>query len=65
VKDLNHMRIYVSHNGEEFGPYSVEDLRLDFASGSLLPSDFARHENASVWTPLDVFLNSQLVATSV
>jgi len=62
VKDLNHMQIYVSHNGEEFGPYSVEDLRLDFASGCLLPSDYARQETASEWTPLDVFLNSQSVA---
>lgn len=65
MKDLNRMQIYVSHNGEEFGPYSVEDLRLDFASGCLLPSDYARHENASEWTPLDVFLNSQSAAAPV
>ena len=65
MKDLNHMQIYVSHNGEEFGPYLVEDLRLDFASGCLLPSDFARHENASEWIPLNTFLNSQSVAAPV
>jgi GYF domain 2 len=59
------MQIYVSHNGEEFGPYSVEDLRLDFASGCLLPSDYARHEHASEWTPLAVFLDAQPVAARV
>jgi uncharacterized protein DUF4339 len=52
------MNIYVSRNGEEFGPYFIDDLRIDFASGSLSASDLARFEGASEWIPLDAFLRS-------
>ena len=52
------MNIYVSHNGEEFGPYSIEDVRIDFACGCLLSSDLARYEDATEWIPLDSFLRS-------
>lgn len=65
MKDLEHMHIYVSHNGEEFGPYSIEDLRIDYASGCLLSSDLARNEDASEWMPLSVFLNWQAMGVSV
>jgi hypothetical protein len=52
------MKIYVSHHGEEFGPYSIEDVRIDFACGCLLASDLARYEGAAEWIPLDSFLRS-------
>jgi hypothetical protein len=64
VKEQEHMHIYVSHNGEEFGPYSIDDLRIDFASGCLLSSDLAREENASEWMPLSLFLKLQPVSSS-
>ena len=54
------MEIYVSHNGEEFGPYTIEDARTDFACGCLLASDLARYEGASEWIPLEVFLRSHV-----
>ena len=54
------MNIYVSRNGEEFGPYSIDDLRIDFACGCLLASDLARYEDATEWIPLDSFLRSQV-----
>ncbi len=41
------MQIYVSHNGEEFGPYYIDDLRIDFACGSLVASDLARREDTA------------------
>jgi hypothetical protein len=54
--------IYVSHNGEEFGPYYIDDLRIDFACGCLLAGDLARYEGATEWLPLDSFLRSPVPA---
>lgn len=54
------MNIYVSRHGEEFGPYFIDDLRIDFASGCLLASDLVKYEGAAEWAPLGVFLSGHV-----
>jgi hypothetical protein len=46
------MEIYIHRDGEQFGPYSVEQTRDYMASGNLLPGDLAWHEGATDWVPL-------------
>ncbi len=47
------MQIYIHRDGQQFGPYSVEQARDYLASGNLLPGDLAWHEGAADWMPLD------------
>jgi hypothetical protein len=46
------MQLYIHRDGQQFGPYSVEDVRGYLASGNLLAEDLAWHEGAADWTPL-------------
>ncbi len=46
------MWIHVNRNGEQFGPYTLEDANVYLAQGSLLPTDEAWYEGASDWMPL-------------
>ncbi len=46
------MELHINRNGENFGPYSIEDVRGYLASGSLLSTDMAWHEGAVGWVPL-------------
>ena len=44
--------IYVLRNGEQFGPYTLEDANLFLSQGSLLPTDQAWYEGAPDWMPI-------------
>jgi hypothetical protein len=46
------MLIHVSRDGEQFGPYTLEDANAYLAQGSLLPSDQAWYEGAPDWLPI-------------
>ena len=46
------MQIYIHRDGQQFGPYSVEEAKNYVASGSLLADDLAWHEGAADWAPL-------------
>src|SRR6266481_7178729 len=46
------MNIIVSRNGQQFGPYTLEQVNAYLASGQLLPTDLGWYEGASQWTPL-------------
>lgn len=46
------MQLYVSRNGQQAGPYSVEQVQSELASGSLQPGDLAWYEGAPGWLPL-------------
>ncbi len=48
----DNMQIHVSRNGQEYGPYSIEELRQYIASGMFAYSDLAWYEGLSAWTPL-------------
>ena len=47
------MLIHVNRDGEQFGPYTVEDLNAYLAQGSILPSDQAWYEGAAGWMSMD------------
>ena len=46
------MMIHISRDGEQFGPYTLEDANSYLAQGSLLPTDQAWYEGAPDWMPL-------------
>ena len=46
------MQLYVSRDGQQFGPYTIEDARAHLAAGSLLPTDLAFLDGAPNWAPL-------------
>lgn len=43
------MKIYVSKNGQRYGPYSVEELRAEVLKGVFLPENFATSNNGESW----------------
>ena len=44
--------ITISRDGQQFGPYTLEDAQAHLASGALLPTDLAWYEGAPGWIPL-------------
>ena len=54
------MQIFISRDGEQAGPYSVEDINACLKDGTLLPSDLACQEGAKEWVPLSEMEFSEL-----
>jgi hypothetical protein len=46
------MQIYVSKNGQRYGPYSVEELRHEVHANVFQPGHFASCDNGQSWTPI-------------
>ncbi len=46
------MKIYVSKNGQRYGPYSVEELRAEVLKGLFEPENFATSNNGESWKPI-------------
>ena len=46
------MQIFIQHNGQQTGPFTVEQVRAGLANGTYQPSDMAWHEGAAGWLPL-------------
>ena len=46
------MMIHISREGQQFGPYSLEEVNTYLADGSLLPTDMAWFEGAAGWVPI-------------
>ncbi len=46
------MQIYVSKNGQRYGPYSLEELRREVRSNLFQPGHFASCDNGHSWTPI-------------
>jgi len=46
------MQIRIDRGGQQFGPYSLEQVQEHLASGALLPTDNAWHEGLPGWVPL-------------
>ena len=46
------MQIYIHHNGQQTGPFSLETVRAQIANGTVLPTDLAWHEGMPDWLPL-------------
>ena len=61
------MNLYVSRDGQTFGPYTVDQAKEFLHSGQLLASDFALYEGESEWKSLGVLLgqNERVTTTSI
>ncbi|MDP7252574.1 MAG: DUF4339 domain-containing protein, partial [Planctomycetota bacterium] len=46
------MEITVHRDGEDFGPYSLEEVQQYLVSGQLNPTDLAIHSGLSDWVTL-------------
>jgi hypothetical protein len=51
-KPTRAMMIHISRDGDQFGPYSPEQVQEYLASGQLLPTDLAWYEGAADWVPV-------------
>lgn len=52
------MNLYVSRNGQTFGPYTIDQARTFFNSNQLLETDFALIEGTSEWKILPDILRT-------
>ena len=46
------MQIYVGKNGQQLGPFSIEEINRKLADGTFAGSDLAWYEGAVGWAPL-------------
>ena len=46
------MLYHVSRNGQNYGPYTLEDLQRYVASGNVLPTDMAKSDDMPEWMPV-------------
>jgi Zn-dependent protease with chaperone function len=46
------MKIYVHKNSQQYGPYTVEEVKNWLAAGQLLPNDLAIFDGGANWGPL-------------
>jgi hypothetical protein len=46
------MLYHISRNGQNYGPYTLEDLRRYVASGNVLPTDLAKSDDMPDWVPV-------------
>ena len=54
------MMIHVMRDGQQFGPYTLEDLNSYLAQRTLLPTDQVWWEGAPAWVPMDQVPGVQL-----
>jgi len=47
------MLIHINRDGEQFGPYTLEDLNAYLAQGALLPTDLAWWDGAPGWMQMN------------
>jgi hypothetical protein len=48
------MKIHVSKNGQQLGPYTIEQVNAEASAGRVTPADLARIEGGSSWQPLSM-----------
>jgi hypothetical protein len=46
------MLYHVTRNGQNYGPYTFEDLQRYVASGNVLPSDLSKSDDMTEWVPV-------------
>ena len=47
------MQVTINRDGQQYGPYPIEDAAAHLATGGLLPTDWAWAEGMTEWAPLD------------
>ena len=50
------MLVYVTRDGQQYGPYSVSELQRQLESGALNPGDLGWYDGAPDWKPLGSIL---------
>lgn len=50
------MRVLVHHGGQQWGPFSSDEVRRALAEGRFQPSDFAWYEGLAEWVPLSAII---------
>ena len=50
------MLYHVTREGQNYGPYTIEDLRKYVASGNVLPTDLAKSDDMPDWVPVSQVL---------
>ena len=60
------MLYHVTRNGQNYGPYTLEDLQRYVASGNVLSTDLAKSEEMAEWAPVSQILGGGMpvVATA-
>jgi hypothetical protein len=53
------MNLYLSRDGQTFGPYTVDQAREYLAAGQFFPNDYALFEGQTEWKPLGELLGTQ------
>ena len=48
--------IYLTRDGQQYGPYSPEQLKVSLSEGTVNPSDLAWHEGMTDWVPLSTIV---------
>ena len=46
------LEIYISRDGQQFGPYTIADLEADLNAGNIVKTDLAWYEGAPDWIPV-------------
>ena len=63
------MLVHIQRDGQQFGPYTLEDLNAHLASGALLSTDYAWYEGAANWMAMSdvpgVIMPGATLATTV
>ncbi len=50
------MLYHVSRNGQNYGPYTLEDLRKYVSTGNITPTDLAKSDDMAEWVPVSQIL---------
>ena len=58
------MVYHVSRNGQNYGPYTLEDLQRYVASGNVLPTDLAKSDEMPEWVPVAQLLGASMPQTA-
>jgi hypothetical protein len=59
------MLYHVSRNGQNYGPYTLEDLQRYVASGNVLATDLAKSDEMPEWVPVSQVLGASMPAAPV
>jgi hypothetical protein len=54
------MLYHVTRDGQNYGPYTLEDLQRYVASGNVLPTDLAKSEEMAEWVPVAHVLGTSI-----
>jgi len=52
------MNIFIHRDGENYGPYSLEQIKEFLNNGTLNEYDSAWHEGCADWLPVKAIINS-------